>query len=67
MSNNLPKYILAMDRQGRVRTAIVDAPGGSNIAVYKTGPMEYPIQVVVEPTARVDGREESFGGHLTPW
>ena len=32
--------------------------------------MEYPIRVVVEPVARMegwDGREESFGGHLAPW
>ncbi len=52
-------------------SAIIDCPGGSNtIAVYNTGPMEYPIEVVVEPIARMDGwdgREEKFGGHLAPW
>mmetsp|Transcript_8626 Transcript_8626/g.18557 ORF Transcript_8626/g.18557 Transcript_8626/m.18557 type:complete len:428 (-) Transcript_8626:232-1515(-) len=57
--------------QTRPFAAIIDVPGGSNtIAVYNTGPMEYPIRVVVEPVARMDGwdgREESFGGHLAPW
>jgi hypothetical protein len=52
-------------------SAIIDCPGGSNtIAVYNTGPMEYPIEVVVEPVARMDGwdgRDEKFGGHLAPW
>jgi hypothetical protein len=52
-------------------SAIIDCPGGSNtIAVYNTGPMEYPIEVVVEPVSRMDGwdgREERFGGHLAPW
>jgi hypothetical protein len=48
-----------------------DCPGGSNtIAVYNTGPMEYPIEVVVEPVARMEGwngQEEQFGGYLAPW
>lgn len=52
-------------------SAIIDCPGGSNtIAVYNTGPMEYPIEVVVEPVSRMEGwngREERFGGHLAPW
>ena len=58
--------------QTRPFAAIIDVPGGSNtIAVYNTGPMEYPIKVVVEPVARVegwDGREDpKIGGHLAPW
>lgn len=57
--------------QTRPFAAIIDVPGGSNtIAVYNTGPMEYPIRVVVEPVARTegwDGTEESFGGTLAPW
>lgn len=57
--------------QTRPFAAIIDVPGGSNtIAVYNTGPMEYPIRVAVEPVARMDGwdgREEKFGGHLAPW
>lgn len=36
--------------QTRPFAAIVDVPGGENtIAVRNTGPLEYPIQVVVEP------------------
>jgi hypothetical protein len=57
--------------QTRPFSAIIDCPGGSNtIAVYNTGPMEYPIEVVVEPVARMEGwngREEQFGGYLAPW
>ncbi|KAL7538408.1 hypothetical protein ACHAWF_006081 [Thalassiosira exigua] len=57
--------------QARPFACIIDVPGGSNtIAVYNTGPMEYPIRVVVEPVARMDGwdgREEKFGGQLAPW
>ena len=58
--------------QTRPFAAIIDVPGGSNtIAVYNTGPMEYPIKVVVEPVARAegwDGREDpKIGGHLAPW
>jgi len=58
--------------QTRPFAAIIDVPGGSNtIAVYNTGPMEYPIEVVVEPVARMegwDGREDQqLGGHLAPW
>lgn len=57
--------------QTRPFAAIIDVPGGSNtIAVYNTGPMEYPIRVVVEPVARIegwDGKEESVGGSLAPW
>ncbi len=57
--------------EARPFSAIIDCPGGSNtIAVYNTGPMEYPIEVVVEPISRMDGwdgREEKFGGHLAPW
>ena len=60
------------DGQRRPFASIIDVPGGSNtIAVYNTGPMEYPIKVVVEPVARVDGwdgrEDQSFGGHLAPW
>ena len=59
------------DGQRRPFASIIDLPGGTNtIAVTNTGPMEYPIRVVVEPVARMegwDGREESFGGHLAPW
>jgi len=51
--------------------AIVDTPGGSNtIAIYNTGPMEYPVEALVEPVARRedwDGKEEKFGGSLAPW
>ena len=58
--------------QTRPFAAIVDTPGGSNtIAIYNTGPMEYPIEAVVEPVARRadwDGKtEEKFGGSLAPW
>ncbi|KAL7542186.1 hypothetical protein ACHAXR_011585 [Thalassiosira sp. AJA248-18] len=57
--------------QTRPFAAIIDVPGGSNtVAVYNTGPMEYPIRVVVEPIARMegwDGKEEKFGGSLAPW
>ncbi|KAL3795912.1 hypothetical protein HJC23_002183 [Cyclotella cryptica] len=57
--------------QSRPFAAIVDTPGGSNtIAIYNTGPMEYPIKAVVEPIARIDGwngSEEKFGGSLAPW
>lgn len=58
--------------QTRPFAAIIDVPGGSNtIAVYNTGPMEYPIDVVVEPVARMegwDGREDQqVGGSLAPW
>ena len=57
--------------QSRPFASIIDLPGGSNtIAIYNTGPMEYPIKVVVEPVARMegwDGREEQFGGYLAPW
>lgn len=57
--------------QTRPFSAIIDCPGGSNtIAVYNTGPMEYPIEVVVEPVARMEGwngQEEQFGGYLAPW
>ncbi|KAL9182920.1 hypothetical protein ACHAXT_004199 [Thalassiosira profunda] len=38
------------DGQRRPFAAVIDVPGGENtIAVRNTGPMEYPIQVVVEP------------------
>lgn len=51
--------------QTRPFAAIVDTPGGSNtIAIYNEGPMEYPIRVVVEPIAIMEGwdcREEKFG------
>ena len=58
--------------QTRPFAAILDVPGGSNtVAIYNTGPMEYPIEVVVEPIARMegwDGREdERVGGSLSPW
>lgn len=58
--------------QTRPFASIIDVPGGSNTAaVYNEGPMEYPIKVVVEPVARMegwDGREDpSVGGHLAPW
>ena len=58
--------------QTRPFAAILDVPGGSNtVAIYNTGPMEYPIEVVVEPIARMegwDGREdERVGGSLAPW
>jgi hypothetical protein len=60
------------DGQRRPFASIIDVPGGSNtIAVYNTGPIEYPIKVVVEPVARMegwDGREDpSVGGSLAPW
>lgn len=60
--------------QTRPFAAIIDVPGGSNtIAVKNTGPIEYPIKVVVEPVATsMDssygresnqyGREQGFGG-----
>ena len=42
--------------QSRPFASIIDVPGGSNtIAVYNTGPMVYPIKVVVEPVARMEG------------
>lgn len=57
--------------QSRPFAAIVDTPGGSNtIAIYNTGPMEYPISAIVEPVKRRDdwdGKEEKFGGSLAPW
>lgn len=63
--------------QTRPFAAIIDVPGGSNtIAVKNTGPIEYPIKVVVEPVAtsmddygREQGRyggEQSFGGRSFP-
>lgn len=59
------------DGQKRPFACIIDLPGGSNtIAVYNEGPMCYPISVVVEPVARMegwDGTEEKFGGSLAPW
>jgi len=60
------------DGARRPFASIIDVPGGSNtVAVYNIGPMEYPIEVVVEPVARSpdwDGRPDpSFGGHLAPW
>ena len=59
------------DGQKRPFACIIDLTGGSNtIAVYNEGPMEYPINVVVEPVSRMegwDGREQKFGGSLAPW
>ncbi len=59
------------DGQKRPFACIIDLPGGSNtIAVYNEGPMEYPINVVIEPVARIegwDGTEQKFGGSLAPW
>lgn len=62
--------------QTRPFAAIIDLPGGGSntIAVRNTGPMEYPIRVVVEPVATSMGmggygregghygRERNFGG-----
>ena len=73
MSSHIKQLAEIYNDNGETRpfSAIIDCPGGSNtIAVYNTGPMEYPIEVVVEPVARMDGwdgREEKFGGHLAPW
>ena len=59
------------DGKRRPFACIIDLPGGSNtIAVYNEGPIEYPIDVVVEPVARMegwDGTEQKFGGSLAPW
>eukprot|EP00577_Skeletonema_sp_RCC1716_P021540 CAMPEP_0113394176 /NCGR_PEP_ID=MMETSP0013_2-20120614/12344_1 /TAXON_ID=2843 ORGANISM="Skeletonema costatum, Strain 1716" /NCGR_SAMPLE_ID=MMETSP0013_2 /ASSEMBLY_ACC=CAM_ASM_000158 /LENGTH=369 /DNA_ID=CAMNT_0000277949 /DNA_START=71 /DNA_END=1180 /DNA_ORIENTATION=- /assembly_acc=CAM_ASM_000158 len=59
------------DGKKRPFACIIDVPGGSNtIAVYNEGPMTYPIDVVVEPVARMegwDGTEQKFGGSLAPW
>jgi hypothetical protein len=47
--------------QTRPFAAIIDVPGEDNtIAVKNTGPMEYPIQVVVEPAGMNGGR--GYGG-----
>ena len=57
--------------QTRPFAAIIDTPGGSNtVAIYNTGPMEYPIRAIVEPVAWIDGwsgKEQRFGGTLAPW
>lgn len=50
--------------QTRPFAAIIDVPGGENtIAVRNTGPMEYPIKVVVEPVGM--GRN-NLGGNGNP-
>ena len=51
--------------QTRPFSAIIDVPGGENtIAVRNTGPMEYPIQVAVEPVGGMgmDGMAGGMGG-----
>mmetsp|Transcript_36795 Transcript_36795/g.66147 ORF Transcript_36795/g.66147 Transcript_36795/m.66147 type:complete len:485 (+) Transcript_36795:144-1598(+) len=53
--------------QTRPFAAILDVPGGENtIAVRNTGPMEYPIRVVVEPVDQgmggMDGGMDMMGG-----
>ena len=65
--------------QTRPFAAIIDVPGEDNtIAVKNTGPMEYPIQVVVEPAGMngggyggdermmMMGRGDGFPGHARP-
>ncbi|KAL7542013.1 hypothetical protein ACHAXR_011445 [Thalassiosira sp. AJA248-18] len=56
--------------QTRPFAAIIDVPGGENtIAVRNTGPMEYPIRVVVEPVHQdmggmgMDGGMDMMGGY----
>lgn len=49
--------------QTRPFAAIIDVPGEDNtIAVKNTGPMEYPIQVVVEPAGMNGGGGYGYGG-----
>lgn len=49
--------------QTRPFAAIIDVPGGENtIAVRNTGPMEYPIRVVVEPVGL--GMNMEYGGDV---
>lgn len=56
--------------QTRPFAAIIDVPGGENtIAVRNTGPMEYPIRVVVEPVGLGMGMEngdDAMGGWDPP-
>jgi len=53
------------DGRSRPFAAIIDVPGGENtIAVRNTGPLEYPIRVVVEPVGMgmMDGMGMGMGG-----
>ena len=73
--SNIKQLAEVYNKNGRTRpfSAIIDVPVGFNtIAAKNTGPMEYPIKVVVEPVAHSMGnydwdscqyvREQSFGG-----
>ena len=52
--------------QSRPFAAIIDVPGGENtIAIRNTGPMEYPIQCVVEPVNQYGGGRER--GMMNPY
>jgi hypothetical protein len=72
-SSHIKQLAEVYNDNGKTRpfAAIIDVPGGSNtVAVTNTGPITDPIEIVVEPIARMDGwdgREEKFGGSLAPW
>lgn len=54
--------------QTRPFAAIIDVPGGENtIAVRNTGPMEYPIRVVVEPVGMGNNDMGGGGEMMNEW